>query len=686
MIRKSLLLAFVSLLWGATAWCADGSPRLGADSFALRAETLRPEQMQEIYLRLIENFVGWTERSGRFVESDQQEPSGGYFEAAGSGVDWPRGNSNLCVAYALLLAEFPDRQTFSIYEIPRRQLEDHLRRAVRTLCLSNKNSSRHKKAKHVWGGPAWQSTLGTIGPAWAAHLYEKRLDADTLALVREIVVKEADHLEKPIPSGTRDNTMSEDCTWNTPVLAFAANKYADHPRAARWDELCKKWALNALSTKRDATSKELIDGRPLSEWIVSENVWPDLTIENHGFWSVGYQCSSQTFGEGVLAYRVFGRPVPQAYFHHADQMWRDVTSTLFLWDGDILFPQGQDWNWKVYNTSAYLCWLHCCRQNAAAGALESRAIQMVYRRQLAIGTGDLGAAYSPKLDFGNQTTKPKAWAFCYLMHKYFDEPEPVALEVADREANGVHVYPHIGVAIHRAPTKCVSVSWRPGRQPIYVLSEGNTTFTDPPFFFPYDKDSGRAVVTVEGTPKTRPGQNAPVLERAVATHQGKGMEVVYRKPWPGGVTQYIYVASLPDEATVYCTAFRAWRDATVTIGPLFPLRTAAPPGFEKPVRQHRGPRWLNMSDHVGFVSTDPLPVTIPTDRFFLTDKRAYKVKGGQWFGRAAVAVFSRQSHEETAAAAARVHLRDDAPGKMTVAMESSTGPSVLAVDFAKTDK
>jgi len=680
------ILLLLCCAWTAVPAWAAGPPRLRPESFTLQTETLSPKERQDIYLRLIENSVGWAEHTGKFVESDEQEPGGGYFEAKGAGVTWARGNGNLCLAYALLLEELPERQRFSIYQIPRQRLEDHLRRGLRTLCLANRNASRHKPTKHTWGGPSWQSALEAIGAAWAAHLREKHLDADTLALVREVVSKEADHLEKEIPSGKEGNTRSEDCTWNTPLLAFAANKYADHPHAARWDELCKKWAINAMSTKDDAGSTKVIDGRPLKEWIVSENVYPDLTIENHNMWSVGYQCASQSFGEGALAYRVFGRPVPEAYAHHADRMWRDVTSALFLWDGDILFPQGQDWSWKVYSTIEYLCWLNCLRQNQAAGAFESRALQMIYRRQLAIGTGDLGAAFSRRLNFGNQTTKPKRWCFSYLMHKYFTEPESIGFEEAEKGSHGVHVYPFTRTAIHRTPKKCVSVSWHHRFQPIYILPEGDTTFTDPPFFFPYDRESGCARVKVKAGQgnQAKAKRAAPVLEEAAQTHQGGGMRIRYRNPWPGGVTQYTTVCSLPDEATVYCTVFRARRDAKVTVERLFPLRATAPPGFEKPVRQYRGPRWLNMSDHVGFVSVDPLPRSIPEDRFFLTEKQTFRVKRGEWFGRAVLVVFARQPHQETARLARQVGLLEDSqPGRMKVSLESSSGATVLDVDFAR---
>ena len=72
--------------------------RLDVDQYMLRAETLNQRERQEIYLRLIENFVSWTEHSGRFIDKDEFEPEGGYFDAGGRGVTWARGNSNLCVA------------------------------------------------------------------------------------------------------------------------------------------------------------------------------------------------------------------------------------------------------------------------------------------------------------------------------------------------------------------------------------------------------------------------------------------------------------------------------------------------------------------------------------------------------------------------------------------------------------
>ncbi len=653
---------------------AGEAKRLDPEGFKLRHETLSSEECRKIYLDLIENFVGWSET--KFADNDTYERGGGYFRANGSGVDWARGNSNLCIAYAVLLTENPERQKFTIHEIPRARLEDHLRRTIRFLCLSYSG-----KGKLKWG-PGWQVSLEFIGCAWAAHLFEKSLDKDTIGRVRKVSCSVANSLKKKIPSRRFGDTGSEDCTWNAPFLAFAANKYADDPRAGEWDTLCKKWALNALSTDRDKTSTAVVDGRPLKEWIVSENVHPDLTIENHHMWSVGYQIQCQFFAEGELAYKIFGKTPPEAFAHHADEMWRNVTRALFLWDGDIIFPTGQDWSWKGYSGSEYLCWQRLFRKRATAAAFESRAIQMAYKRQLAVGTGALG--YS---DFGNNTTKPKRWAFSCLCHKHLGSADPISMKDAYQESLGVYVFPHVNVAVHRAPTKCVSISWHKSHQPIYILPEGDSTFTDPPFFFPYNRNSG-GVDIASAPPKKKRGKPASwseiTLLEAKSSHQGKGMRVRYTRSRKDGIVQYVCVASLPDEATVYCTAFRAGKDGTYHVRKPFHFKAGTIQGFPMHIEQHRGERWVNISDHIGYVSTAPLPATLPPYSFYAFDEQAYTAKAGEWFGTCAVVVYARQAHALTKKMAESVRFAEgESKGRVSLLLESSSGSSTVTFELGK---
>jgi len=239
MLKKLQKYTFIAFMACAST-LASAREYQGFDrNFVMQSETLSSEQCQEIYLELIENFVGWAEENWR--EDDSLEPGGGYFNAKGTGVRWARGNSNVCIGYAVLLDAFPNRTHFNDKKIPRAVLEDHLRRTLRTLALTYLNKGQSKSAPKI--GAAWQTSLYFIGAVWAAHIYEDNLDADTLELIRETAATAADSLDKEVPSNRFGNTGSEDCAWNGPFLAFVGNKYSDDPRA----ENGVSWLLNGVT-------------------------------------------------------------------------------------------------------------------------------------------------------------------------------------------------------------------------------------------------------------------------------------------------------------------------------------------------------------------------------------------------------------------------------------------------------
>ena len=159
------------------------------------------------------------------------------------------------------------------------------------------------------------------------------------------------------------------------------------------------------------------------------------------------------------------------------------------------------------------------------------------------------------------------------------------------------------------------------------------------------------------------------------------MRVEYEWRWGEMLTQHVAVVSLPDEATVWLSVFHAGSGVDVEWGPAFPVRAESPPGFEKPIRQYRGRRWLNMGDHLGFVSADPLPSDIPTDRFALSGTKRLTAKPGEWFGQAGLVVYARQPHQETAAAAESLRLVCPRPGRLVLSLRSSSGERTVTADF-----
>jgi hypothetical protein len=75
------------------------------------------------------------------------------YDAAGSGVTWARGNGGVCLVHAVLLTEFPERESFSPQRIRRELMLDQVRCTLRTLCLTSKSCTDPRAAQPgTWGG------------------------------------------------------------------------------------------------------------------------------------------------------------------------------------------------------------------------------------------------------------------------------------------------------------------------------------------------------------------------------------------------------------------------------------------------------------------------------------------------------------------------------------------------------
>jgi hypothetical protein len=607
----------------------------------LHNETLNSLEKMGLCLKIGEDFIGYTENSGKYVQSNAFETGGGYFKASGSGVTWARGVSNVCMVYATILSEFPGKQSFTKYNIPRSQLLSHLRNAIRSLCLSNKNCSRYISEGHTWGGPAWQTSLEFFGAAWASHLVENELDADTVSLAKEILAKEADNLDKTIPTATSGNTASEDCCWNAPFLALAANKLSTDSRVSKWDRLAKKWAMNAVSTTADKTCTDIVDGNQVKDWMCTTNLFPDLTLENHGFWSIGYQFQVMMLADAELAYQAFGKPIPQAFSYHADEMWEKICAPMSLIDGDYVYSVGQDWNWKAFTHAEYFTRQFICRGDSRAAALESRCLQMSRKRQLSTGQGDMG------YDYGTSTVGLRRTMMIYLLHKYFPNSVKRNFDEMSNAQNmqvGIFNFPYTKTAVHHTLKKMVSIAWHPQKQPIYIIPDAEQSFESPPLNITYNYMGGNTEVEVRVAGVVQTLSVTP----GVVTNDSNIMTVRYQRKWGNAVTQYVTVVSLNDEATVYMTHFKANQNATVKIGQLFPVFPDFAAGFEnKTFAQFRDSKWLNINDCLGFISPDVLPVNISTNRFWLKDSQEITVTAGQWFSPASVVVYVYQPHSDT---------------------------------------
>jgi hypothetical protein len=515
------------------------------------------------YLKLIENFAGWAEK--HWDEKQQ------CYDAQGSGVSWSRGNGDVCLVHALLLTAQPDRSHFSSRKMARSVMLDHVRRTIRTLCLSNKNCTHAQRIRPpTWGGPDWQSALETSRWLWAAYLLRDQLNDDTRALVRQVATAEAEASKKEVPTGPPGNTAGDDCVWNTSLLGMAAAFYDDDPRAACWDEWCKRWALNAEGRDADRKSQQMVDGKPLGDWLVATNVHPDFTLENHGFWSVPYQAECEEFSVAALAYHVRGKKIPEALTLHGKQDG-EILRWLTLVDSDLLCPEGQDWAPRDIQHLWAFAWMATWHDFAWARAAERRGLEVVARRQAAYNDGALHA-----LDFGYETDLAVNWCFSYLLHKHFGKLD----EVEKREdLLGSHVFPYLKAAVCRTPSLVSSVAWHSNRQAVVIVPNDAAALGNYPSFTDYNPLSGLGWIKFSGKPKPRGFR----VGRPSQIEQDDDMlSVSFSRRIPGVVSQQIGYCALATGEVLVFSQWRALKDTNVAEIVDHPFYWVEVPGFLPP--------------------------------------------------------------------------------------------------------
>lgn len=452
----ALLLAAAALAVPPAALAADGPP------------TMSDAAKRTTYLDILERFVP-------HAESYWNDGDPGSFSATGPGVTQPRGDGDIAYMYATLLAARPQQPQFA--GVPRATLERHAIEAIRHEAMTNSLSGA---GDDRWGNGTWQASLETYGWGWAAHLLWDDLDASTRALVDKVVAGEADILlTKPMPSRVVGDTGAEDNGWNSVTPELASVLMPDDPHRAAWEEAAKRLAMNASSRASDEQDPTVVDGRPVSDWISTANLYPDLTLENHGFFNPIYQQGTHgDINEAAMMAAAAGRPVPQAFSFRLEDVWTHILGPAVTDDGDVVMAQGQDWTSKDYQHLNVLAALATRLHRADASVAESRALTLVARRQATTSDG----AILGQQPLGYESMLVMRLANAYWTHVLFGpSPVPTADEYAAARAQtgGVHEYPYVDITSARTREALVTMSWDSTRPMALVVPAGDRHPDDP---------------------------------------------------------------------------------------------------------------------------------------------------------------------------------------------------------------
>ena len=440
--------------------------------------SLTDDEKQAVVLDALEKFVPFAETFWK--ASDISEANTGRYDAVGSGVTQPRGAGDIAFAYVTLLLARPDQAAFG--GVSRAVMIDHTIQSIRHEAYTNVLSGKNYKK---WGGGTWQASLEAYSWAFAAYKLWDKLDAETRALVKTVLVGEANILiTKAIASGEEGDTGAEDNGWNSPTPALAAVMFPEEANAAAWETTAQRLAINASSTTADATdTTTLVDGKPLNEWMASVNLHPDLTMENHGFFNPIYQQVAHVdINDAAIAYGAAGKRLPEAFSFRTLAIWENVLMRLATDEGDFVMPAGQDWTSKDFQHLDYLGILATRLQRGDASVFESRALKLVAQRQATHSNGSMLG--NPQI--GYETMLIKRLAALYWTHELFG-PSPVPsqanFDALRAKANGVNVYPYSDFIAARLGQAFVSMSWDPAKPMGLVVPHSSAYESDPLFSY-----------------------------------------------------------------------------------------------------------------------------------------------------------------------------------------------------------
>lgn len=322
----------------------------------------------------------------------------------------------------------------------------------------------------------WESSLWALSVAYSASFQWDKLSDTLKGDLYKLLKAECNYeLERDIPTGYKYDTKAEENGWEVGVLAVTLGLFPEDELAPQWFERMREFAMNSYSHPSDASDTTVVtpwyDNKTVADLYKGPNLYPDWTLQNHGFFHTSYQnVVIQELGEAALALKAMndlprhllrmknaangnqtetnGDSIPNTskkgieftrhsfekidgkfLLHNCSKVAKNVLNWLTLPDGEQAMPNGNDWSLFLYDQVTSYSTLACMLQDPDDLLFEQRALEQISRRQRTTTDGswllnpDVGARR-----MGVETHRlMKSW----LMHHYFPTGNMKATEWND---------------------------------------------------------------------------------------------------------------------------------------------------------------------------------------------------------------------------------------------------------------
>ncbi|NQT15610.1 MAG: hypothetical protein HQ582_22830 [Planctomycetes bacterium] len=320
---------------------------------------------------------------------------------------------------------------------------------------------------HLGGGSKRWSTfrsariIHVLG--MAAWLLWEELERPAQLLVARIMEHEADRfLDRPAPARLHGDTQAESNAWTGGGIAVAACMLRSHPHRQRWAEKANEYMISAYATAGDVASSEVVDGKPLKEWLTAPNASADYTIENHGLVHPDYLGAISEMVRSAISFRLAGEPVPQAVTFNAEEVL-DLLVFLYLPDGTELYPQNTDYTPRRLDVFLQAAGIVPHKPDPARKACLLRTLAGVEKMAAECPGIPMNGWIGFPYDLGS------TWGLTqnYLTLRFFgDGGKALSDDRLETELAGLFASEPGRFVVHRTPSTISSFSWRStGKRP-----------------------------------------------------------------------------------------------------------------------------------------------------------------------------------------------------------------------------
>ncbi|HEX8523891.1 MAG TPA: hypothetical protein VF669_16675 [Tepidisphaeraceae bacterium] len=324
----------------------------------------------------------------------------------------------------------------------------------------------------------WQSALWAAAAGKAAWLLWNDLDPNLQRLAAKMITSEADRfVDRPPDHQVENDTKAEENAWNSKIVALAYNMFPRHPRHSKWGETAIRWQLSAFATASDVARTDIIDGKPLKEWIQHPNIHEDYTLENHDRVHPDYMTSIRLNIAQKLVYDWAGNPPPQSLSFNVEKIYASLKK-LTLPDGGYIYPNGQDWqlhrNADWFDTHAMMAALFKDPQAATlARVCLNTATKMISR------DADGGIYLDTETRFASsQSMLLDLYCEAYLILRAAGEgPAPISETQLWQQLAGNHLFSFGKFNVHRTDHSIATFSWGRETMGIVMPLEKDTLLT-----------------------------------------------------------------------------------------------------------------------------------------------------------------------------------------------------------------